>query len=91
MARAVVRRGGRVTIPQEIRRLVGLGVGDALEVEVTEEGLLLRRSIEPDPSEWWRFTPRPDDRGQKGEEVRVFADLAEFEAVLNEVDSDQAI
>ena len=91
MARAVVRRGGRVTIPREIRRLAGLGVGDALEVEITDQGLLLRRSAEPDPSEWWRFTPRPGDNGTPGEPVRVFASFEELEAALNEVDSDQAL
>jgi len=42
--RVVVRDKGRITIPYEVRRRLGLCVGDELVVEVRDGAIILRRA-----------------------------------------------
>ena len=43
MGKAKIDGRGRVTLPQEFRRDMSLSPGDDIEMDVTEEGLLVRR------------------------------------------------
>ena len=53
---AVLGRRGQVTIPAEVRRAAQIEPGHAFEVEITDEGILLRPA-EIDPDQTWFWTP----------------------------------
>jgi AbrB family looped-hinge helix DNA binding protein len=54
---ATIRRNGQLTIPAAVRRAAALDEGDEVEVEVTEQGILLRRVKSADPDPWYYGTP----------------------------------
>ncbi|MHB8619331.1 MAG: AbrB/MazE/SpoVT family DNA-binding domain-containing protein [Chloroflexota bacterium] len=54
IARTTVQAGGQVILDPEIQRAAHLQAGDAVEVEVTGEGILLRPArIDPDQAWFW--------------------------------------
>ena len=65
----VVGVGGRITLPKAVREAANLKEGDALQLRVTEDGVLLCRAEERDPDQWWFWT----DEWQEGE-LRVDED-----------------
>ena len=49
-----VGRKGQITIPAEVRRAAKIEPGHAFEVEITDEGILLRPTeIDPDQAWFW--------------------------------------
>jgi AbrB family looped-hinge helix DNA binding protein len=59
MARSVVavNRQGRITLPIDVRRRLGIGEGTQLEVKVESNNVRLRRvSVIPDEDRW-AYTP----------------------------------
>ena len=51
-----VGQNGQITIPASVRRAANIKPGHAFEVEVTDEGILLRPT-EIDPDQAWFWTP----------------------------------
>lgn len=51
-----VRSKGQLTIPAEIRRAAGLEEGDPVEVDIVEEGILLRPRKVIDTTQAWFWT-----------------------------------
>jgi len=45
---------GQVTIPKEIRERLGIEPGDEIEFEETDDGYVLRKSVDENPFEKWR-------------------------------------
>jgi AbrB family looped-hinge helix DNA binding protein len=71
MAITIMRRKGQITLPSEVRRAAHLAEGDPVEVELVEEGILLRPKKVIDSSQAWFWTPS----WQKGE-AEADADIA---------------
>lgn len=74
---------GRVTIPADLRKQMGLREGDVMEATLVEDGLLLRRGdgaaarIRPI---FARAVPPPEDAGRSEEEIMedIIADIKEY-------------
>jgi AbrB family looped-hinge helix DNA binding protein len=45
---------GQVTVPKEIRDRLGIEPGDEVEFEETDDGFVLRKSVEENPFDDWR-------------------------------------
>lgn len=71
MAITIMRGKGQITLPSEVRRAAHLDEGDPIEVELVEEGILLRPKKVIDASQAWFWTPS----WQKGE-AEADADIA---------------
>lgn len=71
MAITIMRRKGQITLPSEVRKAARLEEGDPIEVELVEEGILLRPKKVIDASQAWFWTPE----WQKGE-AEADADIA---------------
>jgi antitoxin PrlF len=56
VTRMTLRAKGQLTLPEEIRKAAHLDEGDLLEVELTEEGILLRPQKVIDASQTWFWT-----------------------------------
>lgn len=54
---ATVSAEGHVTIPRAIREAAHLRENDAVDVELTPDGILLRPRRAPDPTQAWFWTP----------------------------------
>lgn len=52
---------GQVTIPKSIRERLGIEPGDEIEFEETEDGFVLRKSVEDNPFEDWRGIAETDE------------------------------
>jgi antitoxin PrlF len=65
-----MRKKGQVTLPREIREAAHLEEGDPIEVELTDEGILLMPRKVIDSTQAWFWTPA----WQKGE-VAASADI----------------
>ena len=53
---SVMRAKGQVTIPQDVREAAHLEAGDLVEIEMTDEGILLRPKKLIDASQAWFWT-----------------------------------
>jgi len=53
----IVRGKGQITIPAEIREAARLEEGDAVHVEMTADGILLRPRKSIDATQAWFWTP----------------------------------
>jgi AbrB family looped-hinge helix DNA binding protein len=90
MAKTYIRNKGQVTIPADVRRAARLEEGDPIEVEVVEDGILLRPQKVIDATQAW-FWSRPwqervarsIDQIEAGEGERFKTD-EEFLAALDE-------
>ena len=71
MSSTVVRGKGQITIPSEIRKAAHLEEGDPVEVEIVEDGILLRPCKVIDSTQAWFWQPE----WQAGEREAA-ADLA---------------
>lgn len=93
-----VRAKGQVTIPAEIRQAARLEEGDPVEVEIVEDGILLRPMKVIDASQAWFWTPdwqageREADADIAAGRVERFesdeAFLAALEARMKPLDAD---
>lgn len=94
VARTTLRDEGQLTVPEEIRKAAHLEAGDSIDVELTDDGILLRPVKTIDPDQAWFWTPE----WQEGERqasadiaagrVRRFARAEEFFASLDAVDAE---
>ena len=57
MARTKLSKRGVLTLPAEIRAAARLEEGDPIEVEIVDEGILLRPQKVIDASQAWYWTP----------------------------------
>jgi AbrB family looped-hinge helix DNA binding protein len=71
VARVTLRGKGQLTLPEETRTAAGLAEGDLLDVEITDEGILLRPQGVIDATQAWFWT----EEWQAGER-EADADLA---------------
>jgi antitoxin PrlF len=92
--RTVLRSRGQVTVPEAIRRAANLQPGDPIDVELTEDGILLRPIRDIDPSQAWFWTPEWQ-RGEREASVEIaagrvcyFESDEEFEAALDAIDAE---
>jgi AbrB family looped-hinge helix DNA binding protein len=53
---ATIGRNGEVIIPSEVRDAAHLDEGDQVEIEVTEDGVLLRLRVDDLPDPWYYDT-----------------------------------
>ena len=90
MARTTLRNKGQLTVPEEIRKAARLEVGDPIEVELTEDGILLRPLKTIDPTQGWFWTPEWQAKEREASadiaagRVHHFESDEEFLAWLNE-------
>ena len=88
MARTTLRNKGQLTVPEEIRKAARLEAGDPIEVELTEDGILLRPLKTIDASQAWFWTPEWQAKEREASaaiaegRVRVFASDEGFLASL---------
>jgi len=93
-----VRAKGQVTIPAEIRQAARLEEGDPVEVEIVDDGILLRPMKMIDASQAWFWTPEwqamereADEDIAAGRVERFESDedfLAALEARMKPLDAD---
>jgi len=57
MSTSRVRGKGQITLPKEIREAARLEEGDALQVEMTKDGILLRPMKVIDSTQAWFWAP----------------------------------
>lgn len=53
---ATIGRNGEVILPSEVRDAAHLDEGDQVEIEVTEDGILLRSYVDDLPDPWYYGT-----------------------------------
>ena len=84
MARTKLSKRGVLTLPAEIRAAARLEEGDPIEVEIVDEGILLRPQKVIDASQAWYWTPewqageREADEDIAAGRVERFMNDAEF-------------
>lgn len=84
-----VGRKGQITIPAAIRRVAGIEPGDAFEVEVAGDGILLR-TADIDPDQAWFWTPEWQAKEREADEALAagqftrYLSTEEFLASLDE-------
>lgn len=93
-----MRAKGQVTIPADIRQAARLEEGDPVEVEIVEDGILLRPKKLIDASQAWFWTPewqagerQADEDIAAGRGMRFESDeefLAFFDARMKPLDAD---
>jgi AbrB family looped-hinge helix DNA binding protein len=90
MSISIVRSKGQITLPREVREAAHLEEGDPVEIEVVDEGILLRPKKVIDSTQAWFWTPSWQ-RGEAEAEtdiaagrVSIFKSDDEFLASLNE-------
>lgn len=79
LPRTEVRAKGQVTIPAEVREKVHLEVGDPLEVEIVEEGILLRPQKVVDAAQAWFWTERWQRMEREADEDIAVGRVASFD------------
>jgi AbrB family looped-hinge helix DNA binding protein len=70
MTTTYIRNKGQVTIPAEVRRAVHLEEGDPIQVEVVEDGILLRPQKVIDATQAWFWSRAWQERvGRSVEQI----------------------
>jgi len=69
-----VRAKGQVTIPADVRQAARLEEGDPVEVEIVEDGILLRPMKMIDASQAWFWTPEWQE-GERQADAEIAAGL----------------
>ena len=75
-----MRERGQLTIPAEIRAAARLDHGDPIEVELTEEGILLRPKKVIDPTQAWFWTPEWQAKEREADEDLAAGRSVRFES-----------
>ncbi|MFL5913465.1 MAG: AbrB/MazE/SpoVT family DNA-binding domain-containing protein [Gaiellaceae bacterium] len=83
MSSTVIRGKGQITIPADIREAAFLEEGDPLEVEMVDEGILLRPRKVIDATQAWFWNPA----WQQGER-QALTDLAAGRSTIYEASAD---
>lgn len=63
-----IRGHGQITIPKKIRELFNLEEGDALVIEVSEEGILMKPRKLLDPTQAWFWTKEWQEKERQADE-----------------------
>ena len=63
-----MRKKGTITIPSSIRRAARLEEGDPVEVELTDDGILLRPKKVIDATQAWFWTPEWQAKEREADE-----------------------
>lgn len=90
MPTSIVRSKGQITIPREVREAAHLEEGDPVDVEMTDEGILLRPKKVIDATQAWFWTPSwqageaAASADIKAGRVEVFKTPRDFLAALEE-------
>jgi len=71
-----VRAKGQITIPADVRQAARLEEGDPVEVEIVEDGILLRPMKLIDASQAWFWTPEWQE-GERKADAEIAAGLGE--------------
>ena len=71
-----VRAKGQITIPADVRQAARLDEGDPVEVEIVEDGILLRPMKMIDASQAWFWTPEWQE-GERQADAEIAAGLGE--------------
>ena len=88
-----VTRGGQVTIPADLRRQVGIEIGDYVEVRLEEGHLVLRPKQMIDKDQTWFWTEEWQTAEREAEEdlragrVKAFDTL---DGLIADLDADKA-
>ena len=77
MARTKLSKRGVITLPAEIRTAARLEEGDPIEVEIVEDGILLRPQKLIDASQAWYWTPEWQ-AGEREADEDIAAGRTEF-------------
>jgi AbrB family looped-hinge helix DNA binding protein len=83
MSRIVIRRKGLITIPADVREAAFLQEGDLLEVELVDEGILLRPCKVIDATQAWFW-----HRAWQESERKAQVDLAAGRSTVYETSED---
>jgi len=83
MSSTIIRAKGQLTIPAEIREAAYLEEGDPVEVEIVEEGILLRPRKVIDATQAWFWSPE----WQQGER-QALTDFAAGKSMVYESSED---
>jgi AbrB family looped-hinge helix DNA binding protein len=78
--RTVMRERGQVTIPAPIRAAARLDEGDPIEIEIVEEGILLRPQKLVDASQAWFWTSAWQKREREADADLAASRLDRFES-----------
>jgi len=68
MARTKLSKRGVITLPAEIRAAARLEEGDPIEVEIVEDGILLRPQKVIEASQAWYWTPEWQAKEREADE-----------------------
>ncbi len=79
MTIGTVRAKGQITLPREIREAAHIEEGDAIEFEITDDGILLRPKKQIDASQAWFWTPEWQ-AGEREAEADIAAGRTTFYA-----------
>ncbi len=80
LPRTEVRAKGQVTIPAEVREQAHLEEGDLMEVEVVDEGILLRPQKVVDTTQAWFWTSTWQGKMRRAEEDLETGRVAGFDS-----------
>jgi AbrB family looped-hinge helix DNA binding protein len=83
VAMSRMRAKGQLTIPEKVRRAARLEEGDPVEVELVEDGILLRPKKLIDSSQAWFWTPE-----WQAKEAEASAEIAAGLGTIHESDED---
>src|SRR5437667_5499514 len=92
-ATTTLKQRGTITIPVEIRNAVRLEEGDPIEVELTDDGILLRPMKLIDATQAWFWTPEWQAKEREADEEyaagkgKVFLTDQEFLRYLEDLSS----
>src|SRR5437016_4099006 len=67
-ARTTLKQRGVITIPAEVRKATRMEVGDPIDVEITDEGILVRPMKVIDASQAWFWTPEWQAKEREADE-----------------------
>jgi AbrB family looped-hinge helix DNA binding protein len=79
MPTTYIRNKGQVTIPADVRRAARLEEGDPIEVEVVEEGILLRPQKVIDATQAWFWSRAWQERVRRSVEQVEAGDSERFD------------
>ena len=68
MRKPTVTKRRQVTLPRALLEAAGLREGAALDVRLTDEGILIERAPEHDPDQAWFWTPEWQAKEREADE-----------------------
>jgi len=75
-----IRKKGTVTIPASVRKAARLAEGDVVEIELTDDGILLKPKKLVDPSQAWFWSPEWQAKEREADEDYAAGRFDRFES-----------